>query len=99
MRSFRNILEGLERNMSGNFTSVLNSELESIENAHYLIGFPINLAYSGEKAVIERVRATGIHAYENQNVEFAVAVHIHPYPNDILSVWIFIASLVPRRNL
>ncbi|CAD5113655.1 DgyrCDS2816 [Dimorphilus gyrociliatus] len=97
LQTFRNILEGLERNMSGNYENLLSNELKSIESGHYLIGFPINLAYSGESAVIERVRATGIHAYENQHIEFAVAVHIHPYPNDILSVWIFIASLVPKR--
>ena len=33
---------------------------------------------------------------ENERVEYALAIYIHPYPNDVLSVWLYIASLIPK---
>lgn len=62
-----------------------------------MCGFPINMAYTDMEAVTEAVKATGVHCNESENVEFAVAVYIHPYPNDVLSVWIYVASLIKRR--
>lgn len=62
-----------------------------------MCGFPINMAYTDMEAVTEAVKATGVHCNETEGVEFAVAVYIHPYPNDVLSVWIYVASLVKRR--
>lgn len=55
------------------------------------------MAYTDMEAVTEAVKATGVHCNETDGVEFAVAVYIHPYPNDVLSVWIYVASLVKRR--
>ena len=60
-------------------------------------GFPINMPYTEMAPLVEAVYATGVHNNETNDVEFAVAVHIHPYPNSILSVWIYVASLVRKR--
>ena len=65
--------------------------------AFQLCGFPINLPYTSMEAVVEAVFATGVHRIESSNVEFAVAAHIHPYPNRVLSVWVYVASLVRKR--
>ena len=46
---------------------------------------------------MEAVYATGVHNLESSEPEFAVAVHIHPYPNSVLSVWVYVASLVKKR--
>ena len=62
-----------------------------------LCGFPINVTYTEMKALVESVFATGVHEFESNDVEFALAVHIQPYPNSVLSVWIYVASLVRRR--
>uniref|UniRef100_A0A3Q4GB70 Coiled-coil and C2 domain containing 2A n=1 Tax=Neolamprologus brichardi TaxID=32507 RepID=A0A3Q4GB70_NEOBR len=40
------------------------------------------------------VYSTGIHSVQASNVEFALAVYVHPYPNNVMSVWIYLASLV-----
>lgn len=63
-----------------------------------MCGFPINMPYTDTKAVCDAVYATGVHNYETSDVEFAVAVHVHPYPNSVLSVWVYVASLIRLRS-
>lgn len=63
-----------------------------------MCGFPLNLPYHNTDELVEAVWATNLHQNFNKDVEFALAVHIHAYTNDILSVWIYVASLVRRRD-
>lgn len=49
------------------------------------------------KSIIDSVYATGVHEFASSDVEFALAVHVQPYPNNVLSVWIYVASLVRIR--
>ncbi|CAJ0920138.1 unnamed protein product [Ranitomeya imitator] len=60
-------------------------------------GFPINMAFSDVRPLIEAVYSTGVHNNEVPSVEFALAVYVHPYPKSIYSVWIYVASLVRNR--
>lgn len=60
-------------------------------------GFPINMPYTDVDAVMEAVKATGVHSNESEDVEFALAAYIYPYPCDVLSVWVYVASLTRRR--
>lgn len=52
------------------------------------------MPYLDIQSVTEAVYQTGIHSSEIPYTEFALAVYIHPYPNKILSVWIYLVSLV-----
>lgn len=60
-------------------------------------GFPIHMPFSEVRPLIEAVHSTGVHTIDVSNVEFALAVYIHPYPQSVLSVWIYVASLVRNR--
>ncbi|KAM9677470.1 coiled-coil and C2 domain-containing protein 2A isoform 2-T2 [Trichechus inunguis] len=60
-------------------------------------GFPLHMPYSEVKPLIEAVYSTGVHNIDVPNVEFALAVYIHPYPKNVLSVWIYVASLIRNR--
>ncbi|XP_007948277.1 coiled-coil and C2 domain-containing protein 2A [Orycteropus afer afer] len=60
-------------------------------------GFPLHMAYSEVKPLIEAVHSTGVHSTDVPNVEFALAVYVHPYPKNVLSVWIYVASLIRNR--
>ena len=55
------------------------------------------MPYTEMKAIQDAVFATGVHAYDSSDVEFALAVYIHPYPSSVLSVWIYVAYLVRKR--
>ncbi|XP_063222890.1 coiled-coil and C2 domain-containing protein 2A isoform X2 [Bacillus rossius redtenbacheri] len=72
-------------------------QLQYILASHKMCGFPINLPYVDMTTVTEAVKATGVHFNESPDVEFALAVHIHPFPNNVLSVWVYVASLIKRR--
>ncbi|XP_035763493.1 coiled-coil and C2 domain-containing protein 2A isoform X1 [Neolamprologus brichardi] len=69
-------------------------ELQSLLGDYRISGFPLNLAFSEIRPIIEAVYSTGIHSVQASNVEFALAVYVHPYPNNVMSVWIYLASLV-----
>ncbi len=55
------------------------------------------MGYESKEKVIQAVRATNVHLNFNPGVEFALAVHVHAYSNNILSVWVYIASLIKLR--
>lgn len=54
------------------------------------------MKYDNLSTIIERVKSTGIHLNTDNKVEFSIAVHIQPYPNNVLSVWVFLLSLIPK---
>uniref|UniRef100_A0A8D1Q6V0 DUF5523 domain-containing protein n=1 Tax=Sus scrofa TaxID=9823 RepID=A0A8D1Q6V0_PIG len=60
-------------------------------------GFPIQMPYTDVQSVIDTVYQTGIHSSEFPQTEFSLAVYIHPYQNNILSVWVYLASLAQRQ--
>ncbi|KAF7652982.1 hypothetical protein LDENG_00089110 [Lucifuga dentata] len=68
-------------------------ELQSLLGDHRISGFPLHLPFSEIRPIIEAVYSTGVHNVDTSNVEFALAVYVHPYPNNVLSVWVYLASL------
>lgn len=73
------------------------AELESTFSAYKVSGFPINMPYNEINPIVDAVFSTRVHAHDTSDVEFALAVYIHPYPNDVLSVWVYVASLIRSR--
>ncbi|XP_059197951.1 coiled-coil and C2 domain-containing protein 2A isoform X1 [Centropristis striata] len=69
-------------------------ELQSLLGDNRISGFPLNLPFSEIRPIIEAVYSTGVHNVQASNVEFALAVYVHPYPNNVLSVWVYLASLI-----
>lgn len=55
------------------------------------------MPYTNVQSVIDAMYQTGIHSSEFPQTEFALAVYIHPYPNNILSVWVYLASLTRQQ--
>ncbi|KAI2556759.1 coiled-coil and C2 domain containing 2B [Homo sapiens] len=73
--------------------NVQGTKIQSIQ----VTGFPIQMPYIDVQSIIDAVYQTGIHSAEFPQTEFALAVYIHPYPNNILSVWVYLASLVQHQ--
>jgi coiled-coil and C2 domain-containing protein 2A len=71
-------------------------ELAQLQIAHRVTGFPINLPYTNMKAILEAVHATQAHAIPTNDVDYAIAVYVHAYPNSILSVWVYLAVLIKK---
>ena len=60
-------------------------------------GFPLNIPYIGIKEILDVIHSTRFYDINANDVEFAIAVHINPFPGCVMSVWIYIASLIKKR--
>ena len=65
--------------------------------AHKVCGFPLHFSFGDIEQLTEAITATGVHLNHDPGVEFALAVHVEPYPCAVMSVWVYVASLVKRR--
>lgn len=59
-------------------------------------GFPLHSGFVDVDSVVQMVRATGIHEARHPEAQFALAVQAFAYPHNVLSVWVYIASITPR---
>lgn len=92
------MLEDLEEDACFEYeTKGSTDRMQHLQAVYQMSGYPVHLAYSSVSAVVERVRATGIHLHADGQVEFALTVHVQPYPCNVLSVWVFLLALVPKN--
>jgi coiled-coil and C2 domain-containing protein 2A len=57
------------------------------------------MPYSNVQTIIDTVYSTKIFEHPTNDIEFALAVHIYPYPNNILAVWIYLAHLLRKTPI
>ncbi|KAL2089530.1 hypothetical protein ACEWY4_014218 [Coilia grayii] len=95
--TLRHFLPKLELSGGRDVSEEHRVELQSLLGEYRISGFPLHLPFSEIQPIIEAVYSTGVHKAEMSNVEFALAVHVHPYPNNVLSVWVYLASLIRTR--
>ncbi|XP_006735795.2 protein CC2D2B [Leptonychotes weddellii] len=93
----RKILPKLELGTGSFVSSEEESEFERLLQFYWVTGFPIQMPYTDVQSIIDAVYQTGIHSSEFPQTEFALAVYIHPYPNNVLSVWVYLASLAQHQ--
>lgn len=100
--NLRRILVELEKDaaeLSPNNTADQSDHLEKLNflhNNYKISGCPLNMSYINLSHIVERVKATGIHLNTDPRVEFGLSIYIHPYPNFIISAWVFLIALVPK---
>uniref|UniRef100_A0A8C8FAI0 C2 domain-containing protein n=1 Tax=Oncorhynchus tshawytscha TaxID=74940 RepID=A0A8C8FAI0_ONCTS len=95
--TLRHFLPKLELSGGRDVADEHRLELQSLLGDYRISGFPLHLPFSEVRPIIEAVYSTGVHNVEASNVEFALAVHVHAYPNNVLSVWVYLASLIRTR--
>ncbi|XP_012579493.1 PREDICTED: coiled-coil and C2 domain-containing protein 2A [Condylura cristata] len=95
--ALRHFLPLLERSQGEEVEDDHRAELLRQLGDYRFSGFPLHMPYSEMKPLIEAVYSTGVHNIDVPNVEFALAVYVHPYPKNVLSVWIYVASLIRNR--
>uniref|UniRef100_A0A8D0H1Y2 Coiled-coil and C2 domain containing 2A n=1 Tax=Sphenodon punctatus TaxID=8508 RepID=A0A8D0H1Y2_SPHPU len=95
--TLRQFLPLLEQNRGKDIEEDHQAELQKQLGDYRVSGFPIHMPFSEVTSLIEAVYSTGVHNTEVSNIEFALAVYIHAYPKNVLSVWIYVASLVRTR--
>ncbi|KAM6921159.1 coiled-coil and C2 domain-containing protein 2A [Xenentodon cancila] len=92
--TLKQFLPKLEQSVGRDAAEGHRHELQSLLGDYRISGFSLHLPFSEIQPIIEEVHSTGVHKIQGSNVEFALAVYVHPYPNNVLSVWVYLASLV-----
>ncbi|KAI6651744.1 Coiled-coil and C2 domain-containing protein 2A isoform X2 [Oopsacas minuta] len=75
----------------------LKQAFEALFTTFQIVGFPIHLTPTSLKGIEEQVYTTGIHTCQEPGVEYVLACYVHPYPSDVHSIWIYLATMVPRE--
>lgn len=95
--NLRRILIELEKDAA---ESVDNGDhldkLNFLHNNFKISGCPLHMSYINLSHIVERVKSLGIHLNTDPRVEFGLSIYVHPYPNFIISVWVFLIALVPK---
>ncbi|XP_023810274.1 coiled-coil and C2 domain-containing protein 2A isoform X2 [Oryzias latipes] len=92
--TLKQFLPKLEQSRGQDVAEGHRHELQRLLGEYRISGFPLHMPFSDIRPLIEAVHSTGVHNIQGSNVEFALAVYVHPYPNNVLSVWVYLASLV-----
>ncbi|KAG5455563.1 MAG: hypothetical protein BJ554DRAFT_4986 [Olpidium bornovanus] len=74
-------------------------ELQRLRGAYRVAGFPLHQSFTDVDSVVEAVHATDVFSVEDPQAEFALAVACNGYPCDVVSVWVYVASLTPLKHV
>ena len=79
------------------FSRFQHRQLMEKHAAKYKVhGFPLNRTFTDVRSIIKMVEACDFHENPLPGVKFAISVKCIGYPNDVISVWVYIATLEPR---
>ncbi|XP_054855261.1 coiled-coil and C2 domain-containing protein 2A isoform X2 [Eublepharis macularius] len=95
--TLRHFLPLLEKHQGKDVEDDHQAELQRQLGDYRVSGFPIHMPFSEVNPLVEAVYSTGVHNIDVPNIEFALAAYVHAYPKNILSVWVYVASLVRNR--
>ncbi|KAL0871585.1 hypothetical protein ABMA27_004117 [Loxostege sticticalis] len=70
-----------------------SQKLKQMMVTYRMFGFPLNMSFARTSSVVSAVKASALHASDDPNAEFALAVEVYAYPNNVLSVWVFLATI------
>jgi coiled-coil and C2 domain-containing protein 2A len=57
------------------------------------------MPYTNVQSIVDAVYSTKMFEHPTTEIEFSLAVHIYPYPNNILAVWIYLAHLMRKATI
>lgn len=58
-----------------------------------IYGFPLNVPFISIDQVWDEVKTTEIHNILHEDIQYVLSVAIVPYPNYVMSVWVYVAVL------
>lgn len=100
-RKLKPLLEQLERNKQDIYDATVDmTHLEALKETvatSQIFGFPLNMTFTEVDAVLRAVKNTDIHNMIAENVQYALAVLVVPYSNNVCSVWVYVAAILSNR--
>ena len=74
-----------------------NAALERVRQTYKLVGFPMNETWTEVQPLLDKLKNTNIWMSDGPKIQFVLAAYVHAYPNNIFSVWVYVASLEDLR--
>lgn len=74
-----------------------NDKLGMILATYEMNGFPMNFSFTDFEPIIQELYNTDIHNNAEPGVTFALDVFVEKFPNNVLSVWVYVACLLSKR--
>lgn len=97
-QQLRGLLDTFEEaTIRGKAPSGVSATINEILETRSMVGFPLNMPFTTADKIVDAVFNTNVHLNEDRDAEFALATKIVPYPNNVFSLWIYVAALVPRK--
>ena len=81
-----------------NLTHRIEQETASMAHGKKVWGFPINQSFVTMDQIWEEVKSTKLHKLQDKDAEFSVSVYVHPYPSNVLSVWLYVAAFTRQAS-
>lgn len=75
-----------------------SGRLSQLIGSKRFVGFPMDMPFTDIQTVLENVHSTEVYKVQGTDMEFAIAVHIHPYPASVLCVWVYVAAINNDRT-
>ncbi|VDN21416.1 unnamed protein product [Gongylonema pulchrum] len=94
-RMLRESLAEIEAKADGEQERIVLAQLPA---SYHVNAVAFRQSYSSAEEIIERVLALRIHENTDRNVQFAFAIHLQPFTNNILSCSVAVAALKPLVN-
>lgn len=55
------------------------------------------MPFTNTATIVKQVKLLGLHMEEDGNAQFASAVYLRAYPNQVLTVWVFLAVVKNKQ--
>lgn len=74
-----------------------DAQLERVRASYGLVGFPLHATYTDIKPLVQKLRDTNLWLSDGPKIQFALSAYVHAYPDNVLSVWVYVATLEDLR--
>ena len=112
LRDWRRVATNFRTDLVAKLTSVLEKKehaklygkepddlpLQVASKARDIFGFALNFPLTNIQEIVKKIKDTEIHNNRHPVVEYSLAVRVFAYPGGVMSVWVYICSLVPKSR-
>ncbi|EFA01199.2 coiled-coil and C2 domain-containing protein 2A [Tribolium castaneum] len=97
--TFKSVLGSFEQaEMYGKSNSDALEKIKECLAGFEMRGQIFNLPFTNCAAIVKHVKTFGLHLEEDANVQFACAVYLRAYPNQVLTVWVALAVIKNKKT-